>query len=264
MKLAIITLSAEGARVSARLSEYCAARGVACDVYLHAGAPGFPSARRFDRVIDLTREIFEQYTGLIYVAPAGLVVRAIAPCIAHKKTDPGVVVVDVGGRWAVSLLAGHEGGANELANFAANAIGAEPVITTTTEAVKNLIVGIGCRKGTPAEAIVAAVGQAISLCGGSVPRVRLLATADVKAQEPGLLEAAAQLGVPLRIVPSDEIRGSVYSFQHSEFVQNMVDLPAVAEPAALLAGRRTRLLLPRTALGGVMVAVAREDCSSLA
>ena len=53
--------------------------------------------------------------GLVYVVPVGVAVRAIAPLIRHKTTDPAVVAVNVGGRWAVSLLSGHEGGANQLA-----------------------------------------------------------------------------------------------------------------------------------------------------
>ena len=86
--------------------------------------------------MDLTEQIFASYTGLVYIAPTGVVVRAIAPLLRHKTTDPAVVVVDVGGRWAVSLLSGHEGGANELAVTVANILGAEPVVSTTTEAVK--------------------------------------------------------------------------------------------------------------------------------
>lgn len=263
MKLAIISLSNEGARIVAQIVAFCAARDTSCDVYLHAGVAELPSAPRFDRVVELTSDIFCRYDGLVYVAPAGLVVRAIAPCLEHKKTDPGVVVVDVGGRWAVSLLAGHEGGANELAVLVANAIGAEPIVTTTTEAVKNLIVGVGCRRGIAADSIVAAVREALRQAECAPLRVRLLATADVKADEAGLFEAARRLGVPLRVVPSEDIRASVCNFQHSAFVQEKVDLPAVAEPAALLAGRRTRLILPRIAINGVTVAIAQEDCSSL-
>ena len=121
--------------------------------------------KRFERIADLTREVFSQFQGLVYIAPAGVVVRAVAPCLQHKTTDPGVVVVDVGARWAVSLLGGHEGGANALAVAVANALGAEPVITTTTEAAKDLIVGVGCRRGTPAEDIVAAVHNALAAAG---------------------------------------------------------------------------------------------------
>ncbi len=47
-----------------------------------------------------------------------------------------MVVVDVGARWAISLLSGHEGGANDLAVAVGNILAAEPVISTTSEALK--------------------------------------------------------------------------------------------------------------------------------
>jgi cobalt-precorrin 5A hydrolase len=208
--------------------------------------------------------VFAQYDGLIYILPTGVVVRALAPLLQHKTTDPAVVAVDVGGRWAVSLLSGHEGGANDLALAVANVLGAEPVISTTTEAVKDLIVGIGCRRGTACRAIVQAVQGALAAAGGALQQVRLLASADLKADEAGLLAAAVELGVPLRLIAADEIRRTALAFTHSSFVQDKVDLPAVAEPAALLAGRRTRLILPKQIFPPVTVAIAREDCSSLA
>ena len=171
-------------------------------------------------------------------------------------------MVDAAGRFAISLLSGHEGGANDLSVAVANILGAEPVVTTTTDTLKDVVVGVGCRRGTSAEKIVAAVTGALEKIPVGLSRVRLLASADVKAQEEGLMEAARRLGVPLRIVPSEEIRATGRDFTRSDFVMGKVDLPAVAEPAALLAGRRTRLLLPKTARDGVTVAVAVENCLS--
>jgi cobalt-precorrin 5A hydrolase len=91
--------------------------------------------------------------------------------------------------------------------------------------------------------------------------VRLLASADIKKDEEGLIEAARLLGIPLRFIGSEEIRASKKKFARSEFVEKVVKLPAVAEPAALLAGRRTRLILPRMTSGPVTVAIARESFS---
>ena len=219
-----------------------------------------PEARRFQRIADLTREVFPRFDGLVYVAPVGLVVRAIAPCLRHKTTDPGVVVVDVGGRWAVSLLGGHEGGANELAFAVANILGAEPVVTTSTEAAKDLIVGVGCRRGAEADAIVAAVEEALAAAGCELARVRLLASADLKAEEAGLAGGRATLGRAVaagRCRRDCETRSATLNVPRC--VQEKVNLPAVAEPAALLAGRRTQLLLPKTTLHGVTVAIAREN-----
>ena len=64
---------------------------------------------------------------------AGIVVRGIAPYLQGKDTDPAVVVVDEAGQFAVSLLSGHLGGANELARRVAKLLGGTPVITTATD-----------------------------------------------------------------------------------------------------------------------------------
>jgi cobalt-precorrin 5A hydrolase len=256
VKTALITLSRRGARVAARLAKDLPET----DIFLHESVPARKTAVSFDSIFKLTREIFSEYKGLVYIAPCGVVVRAIAPLIRHKMFDPAVVVVDVGGRHAVSLLSGHEGGANDLALRVANRIGAEPVITTTTEAVKNLIVGVGCRCGAGSEAIVKAVRQALRTVHVGVGAVRFLASADIKKDEKGLLDAAWELGLSLRFISSDEILSTTKKFTHSDFVASKVRLPAVAEPCALLAGRRTRLILSKSIIHGVTVAIAREGC----
>lgn len=80
-----------------------------------------------------TRQGFETAEGLIYVGAAGIAVRAIAPYVRGKAKDPAVVVVDETGRFAISLLSGHLGGANALAEQVATLCGATPVITTATD-----------------------------------------------------------------------------------------------------------------------------------
>lgn len=260
MKLAAITFSREGLSVCLRLRDTLGG----LRIYLHKAVDGPGGTTPFARVMDLTAELFPRYDGLIYVAPCGVVVRSLAASLESKLSDPAVVVVDVGGRHVVSLLSGHEGGANDLAVRVANIVDGEPVISTTTEAVKDLIVGIGCRRGKSEAEILKAVRSVLDTEALPLERVRYLATADVKADEEGLLRAAEALGIPLRIIGSDSIRRSQAGFSRSEFVQQQVNLPAVAEPAALLAGRRTSLIVRKQALDGITVAVARENCSSLA
>ena len=220
-----------------------------------------PTAERFARIAELTASLFPVCRGLVYAAPCGVVIRAIAPLIKGKFEDPAVVVLDAGGRWAVSLLSGHEGGANDLAIRVANLTGAEPVVTTTTEALKSVIVGIGCRQGTPAERIVAAVREILAEAGIAMEEVRLLASTDVKADEAGLLAAAETLDIPIRFIAAEEIRASLREFSHSDFVAKKVNLPAVAEPAALLAGRRTRFICRKKTYNGITIALAREGFS---
>jgi len=257
MKLAIVTLSPEGGEIADRLAE----RLPDCRVFLHESVAAESRAERFPSITDLTARIFGEYSGLVYVVPCGVAVRAVAPLLKHKTVDPAVVVVDVHGRWAVSLLSGHEGGANDLAVTVGNILAAEPIITTTTEAAKTLIVGIGCRRGTGSRQIVDAVVKTLRDSDLDVADVRLLASADIKADEQGLLDAARDLGIPLRFLSSQEIRNCPFDVQRSDFVAQNVNLPAVAEPCALLAGRRTSLLVRKKRHNGVTVAVARENSS---
>jgi len=255
-KVAIISLSQQGAEIAATL----ASQFSEANLYLHQAIQTTQPALRFSQVIELTAQIFNDYQGLVYIMPTGVVVRALTSQVRHKLRDPAVVVVDVGGRWAISLLSGHEGGANDLAMQVANLIGVEPIITTTTEAVRRLIVGIGCRRGMSAERLIAAILQALTMIERSVEEVRLLATAEPKQDEVGLLDAAAQLQRPLRVIKAQEIRTSYRDFQVSHFVQAQVNLPAVAEPAALLAGRYTQLILNKQTFNGITVAIAEENC----
>ena len=76
---------------------------------------------------------FHHYAGHVFIMSTGIVVRVIAPLIKDKTKDPAVVVVDDGGHYAISLLSGHLGGANELTQNIADIIGARPVITTATD-----------------------------------------------------------------------------------------------------------------------------------
>jgi cobalt-precorrin 5A hydrolase len=257
MRTAIITLSKLGLRVAKRIN--CSIPET--DVFVHESVDidNGIQAKRFSRVIELTAEIFNHYQGIVYIAPCGVVVRAVAPLIAHKTIDPAVVVVDVGARYAISLLSGHEGGANGLSVRIANIICAEPVVTTTTEAAKNIILGIGCRKNMGSENIKNAIMSALCENNIHIKQVRLLASADIKSGEPGLLQAAHELELPVHFIPSVMIRAYARAFDTSEFVMEKVNLPAVAEPAALLAGRRTSLIQKKKKYGGITVAVAMEN-----
>ncbi|MCX4551863.1 precorrin-3B C(17)-methyltransferase [Streptomyces sp. NBC_01387] len=109
-------------------------------------------------VREAVRRAFGECEQLVCFLATGAVVRLVAPLLADKTTDPGVVCVDEGSRFAVSLLGGHEGGANALAAEVADVLGAAPVVTTATDATD--VPGLDTL-GLPVEGAVAAVTRAV-------------------------------------------------------------------------------------------------------
>lgn len=80
-----------------------------------------------------TAEHFNEADALIYVGAAGIAVRAIAPYVRDKTTDPAVVVIDEQALHVIPLLSGHLGGANNLARRISKITGSDCVITTATD-----------------------------------------------------------------------------------------------------------------------------------
>ncbi|MFI0514058.1 precorrin-3B C(17)-methyltransferase [Streptomyces sp. WSLK1-5] len=107
---------------------------------------------------DAVRRAFAECEQLVCFLATGAVVRLVAPLLGDKASDPGVVCVDEGGRFAVSLVGGHGGGANELAREVGELLGAEPVVTTATDAAG--VPGLDTL-GLPVEGAVAAVSRAL-------------------------------------------------------------------------------------------------------
>lgn len=261
----------------------------------------------------------------------GATTRLIAPLLDSKVTDPGVVVVDEGGHFAVPLVGGHVGGANELARRIAEAIGAVAVVSTATDSLgipaldqlgwayqgdvaavtaaiidgrpvlldkahcwplpplpanvapgisdpvarvlvtdevadpvadlptvvlhpRSLVVGMGCNKGTGAEALRALLEQALDRDGLSLGSVAQLVSADVKAGEPGLIRLARQLRIPFRTFAADVLDVQAAP-NRSQVVKAEVGTGSVAEAGVLAAG--AELLVPKQKTPDATCAIGR-------
>jgi len=125
----VLALTPQGAALARRLCQ--GLPGAECR--LPRTLAGETDDRAFTRLGDAFKEAFARGENLVCIMAAGIVVRLLAPYLKHKATDPAVVVVDEAGRFAVSLLSGHLGGANKLARRVAKALGGTPVITTASE-----------------------------------------------------------------------------------------------------------------------------------
>lgn len=342
MRLAVVCFTGGGAALGTRLMESLCACGHSCEAFTTPRQSSKSNLKSYgESLSQWVAEWFcrEKTDGLIFVGACGIAVRAVAPFLRGKTVDPAVVVVDELGQFAVSLLSGHIGSANQLAGLVAAQIGAVPVISTATDLhgrfavdrwasqrgwklssmalakevsarlldgqpvgfladvppvqalpeglspdpaldlgiwvsprtapapfvvalhiVPNVLcVGIGCRKGVTEQAVEQAVEQALSDAALDVGAVKTLASIDLKKEEPGLCEFAANHALPLRFFSAQELRKADGLFTSSAFVEERVGVDNVCERAAVLGCGNGRLMLKKQACNGVTVAVAIED-----
>ena len=324
MTAAILAFTRQGAALGKVLAE-------ALDASLHVPArfAAEVGAEAYDSLEGWTARMWGEKDAIIFVGACGIAVRAIAPHVKDKFTDPAVVSVDEAGRFVIPLLSGHVGGANELALRVAALTGGQAAISTATDvnglfavdvwargrdmvitdrtlakevsaallegkpvgfasdfghpcpqglaegpaelgvwvtwktgegpfprtlrlAPKGLILGIGCKKGTNAAAIQAAVNEALT--GHEPAAVERVATIDLKEKEPGLLVFCAAHDLPLSVYSAEELAAAEGKFTPSAFVKTVTGVDNVCERAAVRAGGT--ILVPKLAKNGVTVAVA--------
>lgn len=83
----------------------------------------------FGKLKEQVQVWMRQMDGIVFVGAVGIAVRSIAPFIENKAKDPAVIVLDEEGMFCIPILAGHLGGANALALWIADAVGAVPTVT---------------------------------------------------------------------------------------------------------------------------------------
>jgi cobalamin biosynthesis protein CbiG len=333
---AVVTLTPRGAELGRRLVE-----ALGCGQVVARG----PGSLR-----PTLHDLFHARRPIICIMALGIVVRLLGPLTRDKRSEPPVVVVDEAGQFAISVLGGHEAGANDLARRVAGALGATPVITTASEALglpaldrigqdwgwkieggenltplmaavvrgetigvyqdagrrdwytpfgawptafvrlerwppvkrrgrgvlvisdrvlsqptgpavwlrpPTLVVGVGCRRGVPADEIDQFFHDVCRRHQLAAASLALVATAQLKADEPGLVEFARRHAVPLRTFSRDELAAAGPVPTPSATVREKIGVAGVAEPAALLAAGADRLLVPKQAGKRVTLAIAR-------
>lgn len=112
----------QGEKIAAALS----AEGAAATLFCGTGKHKTPLAQ-------FAENGFQHANALIFIGAAGIAVRAIAPFVRSKASDPAVLCMDDGAHFCISLLSGHLGGANALCARVADITGAQAVITTATD-----------------------------------------------------------------------------------------------------------------------------------
>jgi cobalt-precorrin 5A hydrolase len=117
-----------------------------------------------------------------------------------------------------------------------------------------MILGIGTRRGITKEEVIEAVKQALDECGLSLQEITAFASAKLKENERGLLEAGEMLGIPVNFLP-DEVLNSYNPPSASQ--ASRFGLKGVAEPAALALSEKHELICRKKVYGRVTIAIAR-------
>lgn len=134
MKLAVIAFTRSGCRYAEKIRDAIIEKENECEIWGKGNeAPDWGIPVLTESLREWTGRQFVSKDALIFIGATGIAVRAIAPFVKSKASDPAVLCMDEQGKFVISLLSGHLGGANELAKGIAVICGAIPVITTATD-----------------------------------------------------------------------------------------------------------------------------------
>lgn len=133
MRIALAAFTDRGAALAKEIASGLAERGEVCRISVPermAERNGLPAMSSLEA---WSAAAFAGSDALIFVGAAGIAVRAVAPHLEDKLTDPAVVLIDEAGGFVIPLLSGHVGGANRLSREIAEITGARTVISTATD-----------------------------------------------------------------------------------------------------------------------------------
>ncbi len=131
--IAVVAITRRGVDTALKIREALDASGLNARVYAPKKYSQNGVVILEKKFGEFVKDNYSSVDAFVSVMATGITIRAVAPLLESKLTDPAVVGVDATGKFVISLLSGHYGGANELSRTIAKGIGATPVITTASE-----------------------------------------------------------------------------------------------------------------------------------
>jgi len=131
MKRAVLTVTEDGIRLGFKIKEVCPCHLYSLDKYISSSSSNILPIE--GTLKSFMKYIFREYKEIVMIMSCGIAVRSIAPWLGSKLTDPAVVACDDSGKYAISLVSGHIGGANKVAEEMAAIIGGQAIITTASD-----------------------------------------------------------------------------------------------------------------------------------
>ncbi len=131
--VAVIAITRRGVETALKIKEALDCAGVTSTVYSPRKYTQHGVVAVDKKLADFIKDTYSTVDGLVAVMATGIIIRAVAPHLESKLTDPAVIGVDATGKFVISLLSGHYGGANELSKIIAKGIGGTAVITTASD-----------------------------------------------------------------------------------------------------------------------------------
>lgn len=123
---------------------------------------------------------------------------------------------------------------------------------------RKIVVGIGCRRGKEFEKIQEGLFKSIDELNIHKSRINMLASAEIKKDEAGILQLSKELDIPVNFVEIDKLKlFESRDVQKSDFVYSKFGIYGVCEPSALItAGFDSKLIYKKTSYDGVTISIA--------
>ena len=123
---------------------------------------------------------------------------------------------------------------------------------------RKMVFGIGCKRGKSSDKIDKAINIVLKDLNIDKSRIDMLASAEIKKEEKGILELSKNYNIPVNFVDLDKLKlFKSKDIEESEFVKSKFGIPGVCEPSALItAGFNSKLIYTKTAFDGITISVA--------